>query len=207
MAAARLDLVPSLASQVGTGEGKSLIIAMSAIYLVKMLGMKVHVLENNSSLLEKDFAQFKTFYEQQGVNCCTRFSDPDANVTYCLRCDPEGKQDMEAFYRDSVYSGKEPFKKTVLIVDEVDELIVDGDPNVCYIKNVTGSGTQLKAAYDALRAGSGRPAGVDDEIWSVASRAYKNSQSKVEGKDYVTSGSNVYLLTDGVIAKRSVTPW
>lgn len=85
-----------------------------------MMGLKVHILENNSSLLEKDFAQFKAFYQQQGCTVTTRFVDEDAQITYCLRCDPEGGKDMESFYRDGVYKGVEPFKNTILIVDEVD---------------------------------------------------------------------------------------
>ena len=40
----------SFIAQVGTGEGKSLVIAMMACYAVKSLGKKVHVLENNVSI-------------------------------------------------------------------------------------------------------------------------------------------------------------
>ena len=48
--------------QMGTGEGKSIVIAMMAIYTVKHLGKRVHVLENNEGLLERDFATYAPFY-------------------------------------------------------------------------------------------------------------------------------------------------
>ena len=74
--------------QMGTGEGKSIVIAMMAIYTVthlrtntdpkpkpkpkpepnrnpdqvKHLGKRVHVLENNEGLLERDFASYAPFY-------------------------------------------------------------------------------------------------------------------------------------------------
>ena len=46
----------SVILQMKTGEGKSIVIAMMAIYTVKQLGKRVHVLENNEGLLERDFA-------------------------------------------------------------------------------------------------------------------------------------------------------
>ena len=48
--------------QMKTGEGKSIVIAMMAIYTVKHLGKRVHVLENNEGLLERDFATYAPFY-------------------------------------------------------------------------------------------------------------------------------------------------
>src|SRR5207244_4387866 len=53
----------ALIAQVGTGEGKSLIIAMTAIYFVKVLGKRVHILENNQGLLEKDVETMTPFYK------------------------------------------------------------------------------------------------------------------------------------------------
>ena len=50
--------------QMQTGEGKSIVIAMLAIFVVKHLGKRVHVLENNQALLERDYASYKPFYER-----------------------------------------------------------------------------------------------------------------------------------------------
>ena len=94
--------------QVGTGEGKSLIIAMLALYFVKRMNKKVHILENNSSLLEKDYATFAQFFSEQNVTATKYFKNSDAHITYTLRCDPEGKKDMESCCCDSAFTGKLP---------------------------------------------------------------------------------------------------
>ena len=44
-------------AQMSTGEGKSIVIAMLAVFMVKLYGMRVHVLENNAGLLQRDFLQ------------------------------------------------------------------------------------------------------------------------------------------------------
>ena len=44
--------------QMGTGEGKSIVIAMLAVFMVQLHGLRVHVLENNEGLLERDFATY-----------------------------------------------------------------------------------------------------------------------------------------------------
>ena len=53
--------------QMKTGEGKSIVIAMMAIYTVKHLGKRVHVLENNEGLLERDFATYAPFHRPFGL--------------------------------------------------------------------------------------------------------------------------------------------
>jgi preprotein translocase subunit SecA len=57
----------ALIAQVGTGEGKSLIIAMMAIYFVKVLGKRVHILENNQGLLDKDVETMKPLFAEFGI--------------------------------------------------------------------------------------------------------------------------------------------
>lgn len=57
----------ALIAQVGTGEGKSLIIAMMAIYFVKILRKRVHILENNLGLLEKDFDQLQPLFKEFNI--------------------------------------------------------------------------------------------------------------------------------------------
>ena len=46
-------------AQLATGEGKSIVIAMCAIVMVKLFDMRVHVLENNAGLMQRDYAQNK----------------------------------------------------------------------------------------------------------------------------------------------------
>ena len=78
-------------AQMGTGEGKSIVIAMLAVFMAKLHGLKVHVLENNEGLLERDYAQNLAFFERCGVTCAkdtgnaAALSDPAVQVCYCLK--------------------------------------------------------------------------------------------------------------------------
>jgi hypothetical protein len=49
--------------EVGTGEGKSLIIAMIALYFWRVHGKRVHVLVNNSKLGKRDADEYADFYK------------------------------------------------------------------------------------------------------------------------------------------------
>lgn len=116
----------ALVAQVGTGEGKSLIIAMSAIYAVKLMGKRVHILTNNAGLLNKDYSQFKDLFATFGISVANNsdFKNLGSHqVTYCL------SSDLLSYYRDAVFIAVEPFANTILIVDEVDQIIVDDKPN------------------------------------------------------------------------------
>jgi hypothetical protein len=134
--------------QVGTGEGKSLIIAMVAIYFVKVLGKKVHILENNSALLDKNFEVMKPLYEEfdikmfqedhtkstlsrttdEKTDCRKEFNN--CGVTYCLL------PTMKKFYSESILTGETtPLANTVLIADEIHNWFVDDAPNQAFTPN------------------------------------------------------------------------
>ena len=70
--------------QMKTGEGKSIVIAMMAIYTVKHLGKRVHVLENNEGLLERDYASYEPFYRSFGVKA--RSNSPPLAVPHFGSC-------------------------------------------------------------------------------------------------------------------------
>jgi hypothetical protein len=67
-------------AQMATGEGKSIVIAMLAVFMVKQFGMKVHVLENNEGLLLRDYATNAPFYDRFGIKSGKDLSDPDTQV-------------------------------------------------------------------------------------------------------------------------------
>jgi len=152
----------TLIAQVGTGEGKSMIIATLAIYVAVMLRMKVHVVIDDETLLERDFAAFKRVFDAfevevpgaksagsmrpltasmcmseervAGLNktephIATRV-DPNADIVYC-----EAKH-VQSFYA-SIARGQDPdfdtYKSRVLILDEVDALVVDEEPNDVFV--------------------------------------------------------------------------
>ena len=72
-------------AQMATGEGKSIVIAMLAVFMVQLHGLTVHVLENNEGLLERDYATNKPFFEAFGISCGIDLLDDEAQVVYCLK--------------------------------------------------------------------------------------------------------------------------
>jgi len=150
----------ALIAQVGTGEGKSMIIAALAIYVVVALRKKVHVVVDDETLLERDFWTFKPLFDifqvptaapspagrrpltavlcvseerlasERGRQCLSVRVDPDADVCYC-----EAKH-VQSFYAGIARGEKRDFdgyKGRVLILDEVDALIIDEEPNEAFV--------------------------------------------------------------------------
>ena len=194
----------ALIAQVGTGEGKSLIIAMLSCYAVLALGKRVHVLENNVGLLERDFADFSSFYTSLGVSTAKRDFDADASVVYALR------SDIEHAYRDRVFAGTvPPFPDTVLIVDEVDQLIVDGSPNQAYVKPDAERSAGLSNALDAAAAGlRTAPSCVAADLWQRALKAHAEATALRENEPggFARVGRRAVLLDSHGRHTESWTP-
>ena len=73
-------------AQLATGEGKSIVIAMLAVFMVKLYGLKVHVLENNEGLLERDYATNAPFYARFGLKSGKDLAKSDGvDIVYCLK--------------------------------------------------------------------------------------------------------------------------
>lgn len=77
---------------------------MLAVFMVRLYGMRVHVLENNEGLLQRDYKQNRPFFARFGMKCATDLADSEANIFYCLkaainkrflRCMIEGRLDEE----------------------------------------------------------------------------------------------------------------
>lgn len=148
----------ALIAQVGTGEGKSMIIASLAIYVVVALRKKVHIVVDDETLLERDFWTFKRLFDafevppQNGagpkrtissVLCVSEDKlgagknpslsarvDPDADICYC-----EAKH-VQSFYASIARGEKRDFEGysgRVLILDEVDALVIDEEPNEAFV--------------------------------------------------------------------------
>lgn len=167
-----------LIGQVGTGEGKSLIIAMTSVYVVKALGKKVHVLTNNQSLLSRDQGDFESIYTALGVTSAARGDGKTADITYCLRSDIDG------YYSDGMFTPPSMFPNTVIIVDEVDELVVDGEPNQSYVTTDSALSHELGCAFEALKADGGRPGEVSEKIWREARGAVADASRMIKRVDY-----------------------
>ena len=85
---------------------------MLAIYVVKQLGKRVHVLENNEGLLERDFASYEGFFASFGLSCSKQI-DTESQICYCL------KKSNNSFFNEQLIKGELDLGGTVLIVDEV----------------------------------------------------------------------------------------
>ena len=104
--------------------------------------------------------------------------------------------------------------KTVIIVDEVDDLVVNENPNSNYVKEDADFTPDLRKCFQSLRRDEPvMPRGVKKaEIWQFAMRAKKEALQKKEGKDYRIVEENgkrvAVILVNGVIPKvRLAATW
>jgi len=165
-------------AQLATGEGKSIVIAMLAVFMTQLFGLKVHVLENNEGLLERDFRQNKPFYERFKIKSSTDLDDEEAQIVYCL------KANMNKHFLRQMLKGSldAELKRTVIIVDEVDDLVVNERPINFYVKKDTERTPDLHACYKALKEAQGqstasKPVGVDQSVWQFACQVAHDAEN------------------------------
>ena len=106
--------------------------------------------------------------------------------------------------------------KTVLIVDEVDDLIVNERPNNLYVKRDDERSSAMVVSYQALKKNPNapRPSGVDEETWAYACAVQRYAEENTkENKQYRVMENNgkrrVVMLDDqGNVPKVALTsPW
>jgi len=119
----------TILARVGTGEGKSWIIGMLAAFVAKK-GFKAHVVIDNDTLLERDYATMSPLFKKLRLTSEKRKLDKDAQIVYCSAMDIEchimkGMQDGASHVK---------FPLHVMIVDEVDSLIVDDNVYTSYVE-------------------------------------------------------------------------
>jgi len=176
--------------QMKTGEGKSIVIAMMAIYTVVYFKRRVHVLENNEGLLERDFATYRSFYESFGLSCAKSIDDT-SDICYCL------KKHNNAYFNQKLLDGSLDLSSTVLIVDEVDDLVINEQPTLLYKASDVSLTPSYKTCYVALMKGEKRPAGIDNGIWNDCVRIKKEADTKVKTVHYDRGGSGWIMLELG----------
>jgi len=213
----------AMIAQVGTGEGKSMIIAALAIYVVVALGKKVHVVVDDETLLERDFWTFKPLFDlfqvagggsspkarrplsavlcvseerlssERGRTCLSTRVDPDADVCYC-----EAKH-VQSFYAGIARGEKRDFDGydgRVLILDEVDALIIDEEPNEAFVypnQELSEMATRVARALAsdaapeqiAARLGSNHPAA--ERVVREMAKEWARGQRLRPGEDFVYS--------------------
>jgi len=149
------ELCKTLIGQVSTGEGKSMLIAALAMFVVSQDDQskrkRVHVIGSDEKLVQRDFDSFKgVFYrwrenrlphvpEKDFAVCATKgnsqqTSIPDESwIVYC-----EAKH-VSSYYTQKARTGNlnpELYHDIVLIIDEVDALIVDKDPTDEFVYDI-----------------------------------------------------------------------
>nr|XP_046237205.1 protein translocase subunit SecA-like [Scatophagus argus] len=125
--------------QVGTGEGKSCIVAMFAAFRA-MRGQTVDIMSSSSVLAERDLEDWKRFYEalKISVSCNTNKNDKDSKK--CYECQVvygtveefAGDWLRHNFQRRNIF-GQRTFQ--CAIVDEVDSLMLDKGLHVVYLSS------------------------------------------------------------------------
>eukprot|EP00052_Salpingoeca_macrocollata_P001477 m.25786 g.25786 ORF g.25786 m.25786 type:complete len:1556 (+) comp11422_c0_seq1:420-5087(+) len=187
-----------LVAQVGTGEGKSVILASMALHLVVSKGRKVHILENNTSLRNRDFSDFEEWYRSftkpNGSQVTVSKSlDTDADICYCV------KSELHSAYLSAMV-GEKSFdaSKMVLLVDEIDELIVDGEPVTFYVRVDDDMSALLPDYFRRLQAGQGKPDDVNQSVWSECSYAVQRVKNNafVQGKHYALRDGTTFACLD-----------
>jgi hypothetical protein len=108
---------------------------------------------------------------------------------------------MDKFYRESIYRGKQPFQDTILVVDEVDDLIVEDEPNSFYTA-VERDQSKHKLLFEIFinnPNSPNKPMGVSDLDWDRAKRAVHVASSMKLDVDYFIdkSGSRYYFMVRG----------
>ncbi|CAL8327073.1 unnamed protein product [Lota lota] len=125
--------------QVGTGEGKSCIVAMFAAFRANG-GKTVDIMSSSRVLAKRDYDDWKQFYNNMGisVNCNTSLSRDEAALKKCYQCQVvygsphEFAADWlkQEFHRMYV-RGKRQFQ--CAIVDEADSLMLDRAQQTVYL--------------------------------------------------------------------------
>ncbi|XP_025758605.1 uncharacterized protein LOC112843799 [Oreochromis niloticus] len=125
--------------QVGTGEGKSCIVAMFAAFRA-LRGEKVDIMSSSSVLAKRDLEEWKGFYKELNITADYNCNRPDEELKKCYECqvvygtaeDFAGDWLWHHFHRMDIL-GQRKFQCTV--VDEVDSLMLDKGHHVVYLSS------------------------------------------------------------------------
>ena len=198
----------ALICEMKTGEGKSITIQFLAACAVLHLGKRVHVLQNNSTLLKRDFRSARRFFDlitkRDGskITCglMNASVEHEPDICYCL------KKDCARFFNAHLLKGdvQGVLDGTILIVDEVDDLIVNEAPMQRYSKVDHQFSPQYKVAYDALiqrekdsNVRDDLPDGVHNKEWLACQLIKKRAEEMKEGTDYELTQSSLKWCSTG----------
>eukprot|EP00929_Paragymnodinium_shiwhaense_P063269 TRINITY_DN3161_c0_g1_i1.p1 TRINITY_DN3161_c0_g1~~TRINITY_DN3161_c0_g1_i1.p1 ORF type:complete len:1982 (+),score=496.58 TRINITY_DN3161_c0_g1_i1:40-5946(+) len=203
-------LPKTMLARVGTGEGKSWIIGMLAAFVVKRgkrlgTGQRAHVVIDNTTLKSRDFDTVSLFFSKLGINASKKedhLHDPSYQVVYCTGAEIWSQVRL----RQELGQLRE-FEKTlsnvVLILDEVDGLIIDGDANIQYMYPDDTLGSYADHWLRLLENGFNpdEPKTADElftQELKVAFKkvedAYYTAKDAEKGRDFEWRGGYMYMV-------------
>eukprot|EP00927_Polykrikos_kofoidii_P002901 TRINITY_DN11158_c0_g1_i1.p1 TRINITY_DN11158_c0_g1~~TRINITY_DN11158_c0_g1_i1.p1 ORF type:complete len:1645 (-),score=343.21 TRINITY_DN11158_c0_g1_i1:112-4962(-) len=211
------ELPKTMLARVGTGEGKSWIIGMLAAFIARrgrrmQTGLRAHVVIDNNTLKSRDYDTVSRFFDKLDIKSSMReehIRNPDYQVVYCTgveiwnQC--RGCQETGDIFEDSI-------KNAVLIVDEVDGLIIDGEANIQYMYPDDNMSAYADWWLRQLENGinpEAAPFDDDDiskeELNAVLEKvldAYDKARDAQRGRDFEWRGGEMYMIdrTTGLLA-------
>eukprot|EP00928_Gymnodinium_smaydae_P023731 TRINITY_DN19468_c0_g1_i1.p1 TRINITY_DN19468_c0_g1~~TRINITY_DN19468_c0_g1_i1.p1 ORF type:complete len:1399 (-),score=264.60 TRINITY_DN19468_c0_g1_i1:93-3698(-) len=195
----------TLIAKVGTGEGKSWIIGMLAAFVARR-GLTAHVVIDNATLLERDYATMSPLFDRLGISHGKRSLDTGSQVVYC------SSADIESHWLQQVQAnGRGPtFCRCALIVDEVDSLIVDEKVYKCYVDYHNEGSEVCNSWWRASRGGGNSTVGTEPVRWKrrIKERlveAEGEARLKREGRDFVADAycDAIWALDERSLVMRS----
>lgn len=196
--------------QVGTGEGKSCVVAMFAAFRA-LRGDKVDVMSSSPVLAERDSEDWRNFYEHLkiSVDCNTKKQDKD--LKKCYECQVvygtveqfAGDWLRQHFHRKDVF-GQRKFQ--CAIVDEVDSLMLDKGLHVVYLSSDMPALQHLSSLLALIWATTNQYSKIGTR--TTVGRKYPFHQVVLEN---ITKGKDINEFTvfqiaedTGILAKGSV---
>uniref|UniRef100_A0A182PM01 Uncharacterized protein n=1 Tax=Anopheles epiroticus TaxID=199890 RepID=A0A182PM01_9DIPT len=196
----------STLAQVSTGEGKSLIVAATAI-IQGLLGKCVDVVTSSSVLAKRDADVNKKLYELFGLNVSHNCTERLEDRKEAYSCNQILYGDLANFQRD--YLLDRFFGKNILgnrnfetvIVDEVDSMLLDKGNNILYLSHDIAGMDKLESVYVFVWQMVNSPTDVPDDLHmesikqSVLAEMYATVQKEdIESLDQNLGQSNIALI-------------
>eukprot|EP00966_Prymnesium_polylepis_P037158 862541-Prymnesium_polylepis.1 len=177
----------AIIGQMSTGEGKSIVIAMLAIFMVKTHGLNVH------GLLERDHKTYLPLFKKFKIESYQEVrAEPGGgrnHICYCL------KKNNQKFFSERLVNGGLKLSNTILIVDEVDDLVVNEEPTANYRKkDVDETGPFRKALKAAMAGDKDPPVEVPLAMYKEVLRWKKHAASKEKDEHYRLQDSKYVAL-------------
>ena len=195
-------------AQIGSCEGKNLVVAMTAAYYCKRMQKSVHILMSNKISLDRDYEEFKDFFKDLNISCSKQTSSAsheEAVVTYSLR------RDIEEVYRADIHCGRRPFDHCVLIVADIDDLMVHSSQQYSTTyKGATLWGKNFGDFVKAVQNDQPIPASCissDMKVWYIAESAVKEARKKKKDVDYEVNDNIVTALSICDKDNNEYHPW